>query len=94
MLTELESKLMKTIPKENFYENVFDSILWNDCFLDTLEAYEGIKPKQARALLTTLEQKDFISVYGGKDGQLELREKGKLWLLENNICDKEGKLIK
>lgn len=94
MITELEQKVMTTIPKECFYESGFDSTLWTDCFVDTVGKAEGIDPKQSRALLVTLAKKKYISVSGGKEGTITLLEKGKTWLIEQNLVDKEGTPIK
>ena len=94
MITELEQRVMAAIPKECFYESGFDSTLWTDCFVDTVGKAEGIDPKQSRALLVTLAKKKYISVSGGKEGTITLLEKGKTWLLEQNLVDKEGTPIK
>ena len=94
MMTELEQRVMTTIPKECFYERGFDSHFWTDCFVDTVENAEGIDPKQSRALLVTLAKKKYITVSGGKEGTITLLEKGKTWLLEQNLVDKKGSPIK
>ena len=94
MITELEQRVMAAIPKECFYESGFDSTLWTDCFVDTVGKAEGIDPKQSRALLVTLAKKKYISVSGGKEGTITLLEKGKTWLIEQNLVDKEGTPIK
>lgn len=84
MMTELEQRVMTTIPKECFVsgklkgtKSGFDSIFWTDCFVDTVENAEGIDPKQSRALLVTLAKKKYITVSGGKEGTITLLEKGK-----------------
>ena len=94
MLTALETRVMTTIPKECFYESGFNSTLWTDCFVDTVESKEGIDPKQSRALLVTLAKKKYIAVSGGKDGTINLLEKGKTWLLEQKLVDEAGTPIK
>jgi hypothetical protein len=91
-LTELEMRLLRTLPKENFYEDGFDSTLWTDCFLDTLKDYEGIDQKQSRGILSSLSKKGYLNVWLGKDGTINLLEPAKQWLLENKIVDENGKL--
>lgn len=82
-LTELEAKLLRTIPKECFYENGFD-----------LEEYEGIDQKQARGVLSSLSKKGYLAVESGKDGYFNLLEPAKRWLMENKIVDQDGYKIK
>lgn len=99
-LTELESKFMRTIPKECFYEEKFNSVLWTDCFLDTLKACEEINQKQARALITSLKKKQYIGAYSSptkvslgsecSESTLWLQEKGKEWLLAEGYVSEDG----
>jgi hypothetical protein len=93
-LTELETRLMLVIPKDDFYENGFDSWLWNDCFLDTLERYAKIGSKQGRALLASLDKKGFLSVDGGKDGSFRLLEPAKRFLLDRGLVDDIGREVR
>lgn len=87
-ITEMEEKLMRAIPRQDFYEDGFNSELWTDCLIDDLATTEGITTKQSRALLTTLNRKGFILVSDtGRDGGVTLRADGMQWLVENGIVD-------
>jgi hypothetical protein len=93
-LTIMESDVLSALPKECFYEMGFDSCVWVDCFLDTVRAETGIDSKQARALLVSLEKKDFISIVGdGRDKGIELRQNGKDFLLQMNLVNEQGYAI-
>lgn len=92
-LTMLEEKVMVTIPKENFYEEGFESVLWVNCFLDTLEDATQISPKQARGLLSSLAKKEYIKVIEDREGNtMYLLDNGINWLKENSEInlDDEG----
>jgi len=89
-LTELETKVMASIPRDDFYEERLESTLWNDCFIDNVNRCYGIEGKQTRALLVSLAKKDMLYLDGGKDGYLSLTVQGKQWLVENNVVDAEG----
>lgn len=82
-LTELEQKFMVAIPKDDFYEQGFESCLWSDVFFDAAE----IDPKVGRGVLSSLIKKGFIK--GGVEA-FELNEKGIEWLKENFEFDDEG----
>lgn len=88
-LTEMEEKVMKAIPEDNFYEKGFDSCLWINCFIDEVP---GIETKQVRALIVTLKKKNYI----GLDKEcLWLEEKGKNWLIEKGLINSlNGRPIK
>jgi len=90
-LTELETKVMQSIPEDYFYEDGFSSTLWLDAFIDTVTRHTKIQPNQTRALLVTLQTKEYIGMLGGKDGYLWLSDKGKTWLLENGLVNQDGK---
>lgn len=82
-MTELEEKVMEAIALDPFFEDGEDSVLWLDCFLDTVEDNMGIEPKKTRALLVTLQEKGYLDIEGGKDGYVALGEMGKAWLKVN-----------
>lgn len=94
-LTGLEMIVLAAIPKECFYENGFDSTPWMDCFLETVKSYFQIDPKQTRAVMVSLQKKQYISIHGEKsDKFFELEEKGKEYLKSMNLVDANGKPIK
>ncbi len=82
-LTELEQKFMTAVPKDDFYEQGFESVLWSDVFFDAAE----IDPKVGRGVLSSLIQKGFIE--GGVDA-FSLDEKGVEWMKANFELDEEG----
>ena len=55
-LTEMERTILDDIPKDCFYDDGLDSVIWADCFLDTT----SIPPKQARGVLSSLVQKGIL----------------------------------
>jgi len=85
-LTELEQKFMVAIPKDDFYENGFDSILWSDVFFDGAE----IDPKVGRGVLSSLIKKGFIE--GGFDA-FSIDDEGAWWLQANSLVDEYGEKI-
>lgn len=86
-LTELEQKTIKAIIENDFYEEGFDSWLWNDCFIDRIS---GVDAKQARALLVTLDKKGYLEVTGGKDGSFKLLQPAKDYLLNCGLVNENG----
>lgn len=82
MLTDLEKKVLRTFPKDQFCDNL-DSEIWVNCFQDTIMDKEGINSKVSRALLSTLKQKGYIDIRAERDKResvVWLTEKGKDWL--------------
>ena len=72
VLTELETKVLRCIPHDCFFENGRSSMIWTDCFLDDCT----VEPKKARAILITLQTKGFVKCSGGRDGIIRLTWKG------------------
>lgn len=89
-LTELEKILMSAIPKDQFYESGLDSIIWTDCFID----YCGVPSKQARGVLVSLDKKGLIYVSGGKEGTINLTEKGKEYITNLTKIEEEKKMAR
>lgn len=85
-LTELESQAMADIPKNDFYEDGLDSVLWTDIYLES----SSIPSKQLRGVLSSLSQKGLLSLYSTKkssnggdctDSTLSLTNSGKIWMV-------------
>ena len=94
-LTALEIQVMTLIPEDNFYEEGFDSILWNDCFIDTTLVSHGLDPKQVRGVLSSLKKKKALVICPeGKDSTICLGDLGKEWLIENELVDLNGRPLK
>lgn len=86
-LTELEEKVLRSIPKDDFFEHRFESEIWNDCFFD---GTCPIPAKQGRAVLVSLEKKEFIELFGGKDGYTRLTDLGCAWLVNKGVLQQNG----
>lgn len=73
-LTELEKTVLHDITTDCFYEDGLDSMIWADCFMDTV----SISPKEARGVLSSLVQKNIIySIEKGRYGIIRFTENGK-----------------
>lgn len=80
-LTDMEKQVLTAFPEDTFYENGLESILWTDCFLDTVEEITGIDSRQSRGIISSLKQKGFMEIDGGhEDSTINLTEKGKQFL--------------
>lgn len=85
-LTELEKEVMNMIPNDDFYEEGFESTLWNDVFLGNLK----MNTKIARGVLSSLDKKKMIDVEPGKDGCLSLLPNGIEYLLSVGKVNSDG----
>lgn len=84
-MTELEMKMLLTIPQSNFFnDNITEECLknlaiWTDNFLDE----DWKDPKQGRGVLGSLVKKGMINVSSGEDSVITLNEAGIKFILEN-----------
>lgn len=84
-LTELEMKMLLTIPQSNFFndniteEGLKNLAIWTDNFLDE----DWKDPKQGRGVLGSLVKKGMINVSSGEDSIITLNEAGIKFILEN-----------
>jgi len=93
-LTAFEVSVMECIPKECFYENGFDSVLWMDCFLDTVLREAKIENKKSRAVVVNLEKKGLLTIAFEKrdiDGSggttFVLAQDGKDYLVKKGLVE-------
>lgn len=61
-LTPRQVVFLRTMPCDDFYENGVDSVLWVDVFLETLQAKADMGAMVAGAMVSTLNEKNLISV--------------------------------
>ncbi len=79
-LTELERNVLSIMRTDDFYENGVDSILWGDVLSDTMRNC-GIYGKTYSGVLSSLNKKGYLSSSGtGRDGVVELLERGKEYM--------------
>lgn len=90
-LTNLEKKFLETIPDDCFYEEGFDSCLWNDNFCDTMLDKHGISEKSTGGIMTSLKKKGYIIDW---IDSFKLADKAIKYLLDNKIVDDRGYKIK
>lgn len=83
-LTELEAKFMNTLPKDNFYEDGFDSSLWVDNLMDTFKKAHGVENNVTRGVLSSLVKKKMVYV---GDEYLVIDDNGIEWLKSNSEYD-------
>lgn len=94
-LTGMEMMVLGSVPKECFYEQGFESTPWVDCFLETVNSFAKIDSKQTRAILVSLQKKQFISISGDKSERFfQLEAKGKDFLKLMKLVDDNGYPIK
>ena len=80
-LTEMEKQVLADMPKDNFFEDGLESVLWCDCFLDFTCSLQA---EQARGVLSSLIKKDYIYPIGStrEDNTIQFTEKGQGYLEE------------
>ena len=84
-LTELEMKMLLTIPQSNFFndniseEGLKNLAIWTDNFLDE----DWKDAKQGRGVLGSLVKKGVINVSSGEDSVISLKEDAIKFILEN-----------
>lgn len=91
-LTELEMKMLLTIPQSNFFndsiseEGLKNLAIWTDNFLDE----DWKDAKQGRGVLGSLVKKGIINVSSGEDSVITLNEGAIKFILENQDMKFEG----
>ena len=84
-LTELEMKMLLTIPQSNFFndnvteEGLNNLAIWTDNFLDE----DWKDAKQGRGVLGSLVKKGMITVSSGEDSVISLKDGAIKFILEN-----------
>ena len=85
-LTALQTTLLERIITNEFYEQGFESVLWQDVLMDST----GWEPQKFAGVLVSLRNKHIITT---NDNMVALTLTGKVYVCEHYEVDINGRLI-